>query len=174
MIEWGDVVEYFDYHKDGYLVRLKKTSSRTKVGERVGGLSGHGRLALSFGNRKYYLHRLIFLWHHGYLPKYVDHIDRDVLNNRIENLRECTHTQNMRNRTKVKNTSSGYTGVYLSRNRWQAQIKIEGKQTRIGSFTTEEEAARAYDYRLLQVDPEFGNFNFPEENGIDGQARCAL
>lgn len=81
----------------------------------------------------------------------IDHIDRNSLNNQRENLREATQTQNLQNRGEQSNNTSGYKGVcYLTANghqrrkRWIAQIKIDGKQKRIGYFHTAKEAALAY------------------------------
>ena len=55
------------------------------------------RLAIGLCGEKHYVHRLIWLWHYGTLPEYIDHIDGDTFNNRIENLRECTMSQNLGN-----------------------------------------------------------------------------
>jgi len=54
---------------------------------------------------------LIFLYHHGYLPKFVDHIDGNKKNNRIENLREATKSQNAMNQKVSTRNTSGIKGV---------------------------------------------------------------
>jgi HNH endonuclease/AP2 domain len=69
------------------------------------------------------------------LPKYVDHIDGNKLNNNIENLRETTATQNAQNRKIHKNNTSGVKGVYFNKyKKWVAQLKIDNKVTYLGSF----------------------------------------
>lgn len=62
----------------------------------------------------------------------VDHCDGDSLNNRKENLRICTHQQNMMNRKRHKNNKSGVKGVYFdqSKKRWRYEVKHEGKRYR--------------------------------------------
>ena len=99
-----------------------------------------------------------------FIPEFIDHINRDRLDNRIENLRECTRSQNNRNATKMKGTSSKYLGVAKHHNKWRAHICIGPKQHYLGLHESEDEAAKAYDIALLSIDPEFGNFNFPKEN----------
>lgn len=94
--------------------------------------------------------------------KMVDHRDGDGLNCQRYNMRICTHQQNMFNR-KPTGSSSKYKGVSWDRcaKRWQAKIKIDGVQIKIGYFSDEVEAAIAYDKQALFF---FGNFawlNFP-------------
>ncbi len=105
-----------------------------KNGPKSGLVVGYTRLPQNYRyiglNSRYYLvHRLIYLFHHGILPKYIDHIDNDVSNNRIENLRECTLSQNSLNAKKSKLNKSGYKGVsfYKSRNKWCAKTSINKK-----------------------------------------------
>lgn len=82
--------------------------------------------------------------------KYTDHINRDRLDNRSENLRIVTMSQNMHNRPKQANNTSGYKGVILdkrlehtSRRKWLASLQINGKPIRLGYHHTAEEAHRA-------------------------------
>jgi hypothetical protein len=81
-------------------------------------------------------------------PTYeVDHIDTNTLNNTRENLREVTRAQNQMNRRKFTlngQATSQYKGVTAHGNKWQATIRINGRQTHIGTFETEEEAHAAY------------------------------
>jgi hypothetical protein len=66
----------------------------------------------------------------------IDHINRVRKDNHIENLRLATPLQNARNRNRSRNNTSGYTGVYWRKNRkrWVVEIRIDGKDRRIGSF----------------------------------------
>lgn len=74
----------------------------------------------------------------------VDHIDGNPANNQRANLRVCTHAENMRNRKKHRNNKSGFKGVYRSRGRWRAQIKVDGHKIALGTFANIEDAAAAY------------------------------
>jgi len=83
--------------------------------------------------KRTYMHRLIFGSKKG---KIIDHIDGDPSNNRIENLREASHAENMRNSQRPKNNTSGFKGVYFDkRNKnWIAQCVKDNKKFHIGSF----------------------------------------
>jgi len=76
----------------------------------------------------------------------VDHINGDSLDNRRCNLRECSHKENLRNKKKQPDTTSRFKGVSRTKSgRWLSQIEQNGVQLKIGSFSSEFEAARAYD-----------------------------
>jgi len=99
--------------------------------------------------------------------KMVDHIDRNGLNNRRENLRLTTNSQNQRN-SKGSSKSSQYKGVYrdISNNKWAANIGHEGKVIYIGSFTCEKEAALAYNKKALELwGDEHAFMNKVEQDG---------
>ena len=76
----------------------------------------------------------------------VDHINGNTLDNRRENLRVCTRSENQRNRGKIKNSTSGFKGVSWHKNvgKWQASIGIAGIMKYLGLFTNPEEAHKAY------------------------------
>jgi hypothetical protein len=140
------VKSLFDYNQiTGDLIRKIRTSNKVKIGDIAGSLNkSNGYYHVMIGGKAYKKHRIIFLWHHGYLPDYIDHIDRDRSNNRIENLREVTNKENVQNRNISKKNTSGVTGVYFDKceNMWRACISIEGKRTYIGRFKTLEEATK--------------------------------
>ena len=88
---------------------------------------------------------------------FVDHIDRNKLNNSIENLRWATPTENLRNRKKAENTSSIYKGVskintasVAAVNKWKAYLRVNKKLVIIGHFKTEEIAAEAYNDFVIE------------------------
>jgi hypothetical protein len=93
-----------------------------------------------------YLHRFIVNAEHG---KDVDHINRDTLDNRKANLRQCSHSENLQN-IKGYGTSTGHKGVYTSYNKaggimgYYSQYKMESKYIYVGFFQTVKEAADAY------------------------------
>jgi len=115
-----------------------------------------------------WMHRAIWEMHNGPIPKglFIDHINGDSLDNRLENLRLCTIAQNGYNRRENKaGQSSRFKGVYFYRQygKWRAQIQPAGRLFCIGYFDTEEEAAREYDKVAKRIWGERAHLNFKEE-----------
>lgn len=122
----------------------------------------------------YQYHHVAWFLHYGEWPpngKVIDHDDGNPSNNRIANLRIATFGQNMHNRRKgTTKTASKYKGVHSSgkkQNPWRASIKHEDTFISIGNFATEEDAARAYDKRALELFGEFACLNFGANNALD-------
>lgn len=96
----------------------------------------------------------------------VDHRDHNGLNCLEENMRNCTHQQNLQNRS--NSGKSKYKGVSFTTKWWGCKlstyigacIRIDGKTSHLGTFKTEEDAAKAYDVRAKEVYGEFANLNF--------------
>ncbi len=140
------VKELFDYRADGELIRKVQTSSRSLVGDVAGCLHKIGYKQTHVDGKLRLNHRLVWLWHHGYFPEHgLDHINRVKYDNRIENLREVSHTCNMRNTKVSKNNTSGIKGVSWIRSysKWQASIQISKKNVNLGLHNTRLEAAEA-------------------------------
>ena len=95
----------------------------------------------------------------------VDHIDGVKSNNHHENLRYATHAENGRNMEKHSDGSSVYKGVSYkkAKNKWQAQIQINGKQTYLGLFYNEREAAKFYNTAALEHFGIFAKLNEIED-----------
>ena len=98
----------------------------------------------------------------------VDHINHDGLDNRRENLRICTYSQNSQNKRLREDSRSGYKGVYVAPNggRFQAYIRKPNspkRQISLGYYETAAEAARVYDKAAKELFGEFAYFNFPNE-----------
>ena len=134
------VKDLFDYHPDGYLVyKVTRAGCRGKAGDRLGGnkITKSYRQASIYGV-VYREHQLIWLWHTGRWPSLIDHKDHDRLNNRIENLRELTHKEN------IRHGSGKQAGITkYKNNKWIVGIYVDCKKIHIGIFDTYEEALSA-------------------------------
>ena len=108
------------------------------IRDRDNGYSGYKSISTRINNKHVALATILT----GY--DYCDHIDRNPLNNRRSNLREVTHTENMRNHSKRKDNTSGYTGVTWDKRvgMWEAQLCIHNKCLHLGKFTDKIEALK--------------------------------
>ena len=105
-----------------------------------------GRLQVWVDGRAYYVHRLVWLLHHGAWPeRQIDHINGNVLDNRIENLRDATPTENSQNRQHRGTSYDSRSG------KWRARIMVNGRSTNLGAFQSEADARRAYVTAKLEV-----------------------
>ena len=130
--------ELFEY-KDGKLYWKKRPSPKSvKVvpGNKAGTLCNNFYWQVSINKEFYYSHRIIFAMFHGYFPDSVDHIDGNRSNNKIENLRQATQTQNNYNSFIRSDNTSGYKNVYWDKrsNKWLVIVKVERKNKHIGYF----------------------------------------
>ncbi len=106
-----------------------------------------------------HMHREIMKCPDGLL---VDHKDRDGLNNRRENLRIATKSQNNANNAgKRSHSTNAFKGVARFRKKWRAVIRFQGVRKYLGYFKREEDAARAYDAKARELFGEFASTNFP-------------
>ena len=158
MITKEQLLQEFDY-KDGHLYHRHDKTNQINAGDRAGGINCTGYHIVRFNGKRYLLHRIIFLMHNGYLPDYVDHIDNDPLNNRIENLRECTFSENRCNVKKSKNNTSGEKGVVWNKKekKWVARITKSGVRHYIGRFTDFESARSAIRIKRKELHGDFAN-----------------
>ncbi|QMV32512.1 hypothetical protein 3Fb_00036 [Ralstonia phage Eline] len=137
--------ELFGYC-DGKLVSKVDRHTLKAGTEITGTINSKGYLCVWFDGKSHLVHRVIFLLHHGYLPEEIDHRDLDKLNNRIDNLRDASHGQNMANRGIFDSNRSGYKGVHWSKRRgkWEASIRSNGKLMFLGYFSDPKDAHEAY------------------------------
>lgn len=161
-IDQSFVREHFSYHPDGYLVRKKAIPhSKYQVGDIAGASckthSGKIRRRIKISGKWHSSYRLIFLYHHGWTPETVDHIDRDCSNDKIENLRPATQSQQCANK-KFK-TSTGYKGVHRARGKWRARITVDCRKISLGTFPTRALAAMAYNKAAKEYFGEFALIN---------------
>ena len=136
--------EYFDV-ADGKFVRRIKTGPNTRIGEVVNGYVVRGRyLAMKFNNSHFQYHRLIWIYFNGLISENIniDHIDGNILNNDISNLRLATNSQNAHNSRINKNNTSGYKDI------------VKYSKTKNG-------VTRWYYYVRVKLNGVFHSKNFP-------------
>ncbi len=150
---------FFEY-KEGDLYWKIKTAKHIKIGAKAGSLSSNGYIGLRFNNVDYKMHRIIWCYHFGQIANklQIDHIDGNRANNKIENLRLATCSQNSSNNKRAYgNSKSNILGVDWSKasSKWRARICKNNKQIHLGWFTNQEDAIAA---RKAAESQHFGEF----------------
>lgn len=150
--------ELFTYKKIAGRLLNRKHRRTCPVGWPVGFLNnGYYRVWIS-GSRRApeYLHRLVWIYHNGAIPpdKVIDHIDQNPLNNRIENLRLATASENQRNRRVYPRYRSGVVGVSWNTQSqaWRALITVDGRRIYLGQYKSKDRAIE----RRFEAEKQFG------------------
>lgn len=149
----------FLYHEDGTLIRKVRTNPRAPEGTVAGCANKAGYLRIRVNGKLYMNHRLIWFMHHGTWPTALDHINGDKQDNRIENLRPCTQTQNMQNCKNKKSSTTGVKGVTWNKekSRYRARLTVKGKEKFVGYYLTLSEAEEAIKVVREEHHKEFAN-----------------
>jgi hypothetical protein len=147
MITQNRLKEVLDYNPDTgvFIRRLKQTG--VKQGKISGSLTLEKYQVTSIDNKIYKCHRLAWLYMTGKFPDgQIDHINGNRSDNRFENLRDVTQTQNIQNQRKaqISNKSTGILGVFKNGFGFMARITHNNTKIYLGTFKTTEEAQAAY------------------------------
>lgn len=154
------VRELFIYNPETGMLFWRVNRNRGRAGQIAGYMNDKGYWKVGFDHRSYFVSRIAWTYMKGPTDKEIDHENGDQADNRIDNLREATYEQNSHNRRINCNNSSGFKGVYLTRDKfknkpWRAVIKANGKSFSLGYFYTAEEAGRAYNEAATRLHGEF-------------------
>ena len=125
--------------------RSEKIFNTSHAGNEAGRVDKDGRRVVKVFAKYQYVHRVIWAMDSGEVPKIIDHVDGNPLNNSLDNLRPATHSQNMAN-SKPRKRMAGQSGVprgvfKMKSGRYKALLCHLGKTTHLGCFATAEEAA---------------------------------
>jgi hypothetical protein len=165
------VREMFDYRDGGLYWKVPKQGRpfNKPIGRKI--KKNQDRIEVVLDGKKYKLHRLVWLWHHGSCPRFLKHIDGDPSNNAIENLApgkpgHQRGVERAKGRAGRKN-STGYRGVTSlmkgGKRVYRAQIRHNMKQHVSKNYDTAIEAAKAWDHmaKSLNYPKELLNFDDP-------------
>jgi hypothetical protein len=136
-----EALRLFEY-RDGRL-RHRTASRGRKIGDPIGSINGTGYRRVGMGGKYYTEHALVYLMHHGYIPTEIDHINGIRDDNRIENLRAVTRSQNQYNKEKCRNNTSGHRGVswHKATGKWSVRIGLKNRSKSMGYYDDLELAA---------------------------------
>jgi hypothetical protein len=139
--------------KIGIFTRRKPIRGMS-AGSICGSPDKDGYIQVSVDKKRYKAHRLAWLYVYGnFPPNQIDHINRIKDDNRIDNLRLATNSQNSQNQSKRKDNKSGVVGVGWSKRerRWRARIVVDGREICLGYYRTIEEAALSRSVAKLKI-----------------------
>lgn len=151
------VRELFDYFPTTGILSWKENTYaylRQKDGH-AGTFNGKGYRIVKVDGKWYMVHRIIWFMVNGSWPiDQLDHINRDKLNNRIENLREVDNSTNCHNQGMRLNNSSGFQGICRTDSgKWKTAIDVYGR-IHLGTFVCLGHAIQAYTSAKNSILPE--------------------
>lgn len=156
--EWGFVKSLLLYEPGTGIFTWKVNRAYIiKAGE-VAGCDHQGYTRITVAGRAVLAHRLAWFYVHGKWPEMdIDHVNRSLSDNRISNLRLCTHSENMANKKTQVNNKADLKGVSWDKksNKWRAQIAKDGKKFHLGFFVDPSEAHAAYVSASIQKHGQF-------------------
>ena len=142
----NQLLEVLRYEPDTGFIFWTQNASKAVRNKLAGTPNKLGYIIVVFKGKPYKAHRLAWLLMYGKWPsQMIDHIDGNTSNNVWSNLRDVSNQVNQRNRHKARiDSKSGLIGASPFRNKWKAQIKINGVVKYLGLFNTAQEAHEIY------------------------------
>lgn len=137
-----------------------KPSFNVNIGDEAGGARlDDGYYRIRYRGRLYRAHQLVWLMHFGTIPKQIDHINMIRSDNRIENLREASNSENQWNQRAMSTNTSGVKGVtwHKDRKKWQAQLNANGVHFYLGLYDDIELAELVVQEARRKYHGEFAN-----------------
>ena len=143
-------------HQTGEIRWLVGGNNHVRAGAVAGYLRSDGYRCIAVDGSTFKAHRIAWALHYGDWPaQRLDHINRDNSDNRIANLRQATHAQNIANtQSKVSGRPKG-AYWHKQRQRWSSNITVAGRKQHLGVFATEHEAAAAFEQAARELYGEF-------------------
>jgi len=123
-----ELVNSLFVYNDGCLFRKLKTGLLSS--QAAGTKTSNGYIKIDINKKSYLAHRIVYLLHHKILPEFIDHIDGNPLNNKIENLRSCSKSQNNMNSKKRKSNISGHRNVSYRPKFKQWAVELQANKVR--------------------------------------------
>lgn len=138
----------FSYNKENGEIYWKKCREKKNIGKKAGSVVGKGYRYVTINGVSYYIHRIIWFFENNKWPeKSIDHINGDISDNRIENLRDVSNRENASN--KQAHRDGKLVGAIFDKwskgsRKWKSRIQENGKVLYLGAFKTEIEAHKKY------------------------------
>jgi len=155
--------EVLDYDPEtGVLTWRLRLSPKCRLGDPAGQIGAQGYRKIRLDGKYYPASHLAWFHYYGEAPsRLVDHKDRDKSNDRIENLRLATSSENARNRKRSSLSTTGLKGASRfnsprNAKKFRSTITVDGKRIHLGQFDTAEEAHAAYAEKVAELHGEFG------------------